>query len=152
MDPKSIKRILAPTDFSEPSAQAMATAIGFARAFGATIELLHVAVEATYTLPPPVDVATVPIDMARVMEQVGVSLSEQEAQVRAADVPTESTILIGRPDSEIVAHADKTHADLIVMGTHGRTRLSHVLLGSVAERVVQHAHCPVLIVPWQRPR
>jgi nucleotide-binding universal stress UspA family protein len=152
MDPKTMKRILAPTDFSEPSVEAMTTAIAFARSFGAIIEVLHVAIEATYTLPPPVDVATLPLDMARVMDQANASLAEEEARVRAGGVPCESTLLVGRPDSEIVAHADETHADLIVMGTHGHSRLSHVLLGSVAERVVQHARCPVLVVPWRRPR
>jgi len=150
MDPKSIKRILVPTDFSEPSTEAQATALSFARAFGATIDVVHVAVEATYALPPPVDVATVPLDMSRVLEQVGRSLSDEEARVRAAGIPCESNLLVGRPDTEIVAHAEKTHADLIVMGTHGRSGIGHALLGSVAERVVQHARCPVLIVP--RPR
>src|SRR5215831_11541104 len=150
MDPKSIKRILVPTDFSAPSAEAEATAISFARAFGATIDLVHVAVETTYALPPPVDVATVPLDMAKVMDQVGQTLSDEEARVRAAGIPCESTLLVGRPDTEIVAHAEKTHADLVVMGTHGRSGIGHALLGSVAERVVQHARSPVLIVP--RPR
>jgi nucleotide-binding universal stress UspA family protein len=150
MDPKSLKRILVPTDFSDPSREAQATAISFARAFGAMIDVVHVAAEATYTLPPPVDVATVPIDMGRVMAEVGRNLSDEEDRVRATGIPCESTLLIGRPDSEIVAHAEKTRADLIVMGTHGRSGIGHALLGSVAERVVQHARCPVLIVP--RPR
>jgi nucleotide-binding universal stress UspA family protein len=59
----------------------------------------------------------------------------------------ESAVLVGRPDNEIVARAAATGADLIVMGTHGRSGLAHALLGSIAERVVQHAPCPVLIVP-----
>lgn len=147
MDPKSIKRILVPTDFSDPSAEAQATAVAFARAFGATIDLVHVAVEATYALPPPVDVATVPIDMAKILEQVGNSLSDEEARVRTSGVACESTLLVGRPDTEIVAHAEKSHADLVVMGTHGRSGLGHALLGSVAERVVQHSRVPVLIIP-----
>jgi nucleotide-binding universal stress UspA family protein len=151
MDPKTIKRILVPTDFSEPSAEAQSTAISFARAFGAVIDVVHVAVEATYALPPPVDVATVPIDLSKVMAEVGRSLSEEEDRVRAAGIPCESTLLVGRPDTEIVAHAEKTHADLVVMGTHGRSGIGHALLGSVAERVVQHARCPVLIVPKPRP-
>jgi nucleotide-binding universal stress UspA family protein len=59
-------------------------------------------------------------------------------------------VLIGRPDAEIVAYADKSAADLIVMGTHGRSGIGHAILGSVAERVVQHAHRPVLIVPFRK--
>ena len=54
---------------------------------------------------------------------------------------------VGRPENEIVARANATHADLIVMGTHGRSGLAHALLGSVAERVVRHTSCPVLIIP-----
>jgi universal stress protein A len=152
MDPKNIKRILAPVDFSEPSADAVETAIAMGRAFGATVELVHVTADAAYPLPPPVDVAMAPVDMARVMEEVARSLTAEEERVRAAGVACESTTLIGRADSEIVRHADETGADIIVMGTHGRSGLSHVLLGSVAQRVVQHAHCPVLIVPWRQRR
>jgi universal stress protein A len=146
MDPKTIKRILVPTDFSEASADMLATAVAFARAFGATIDLVHVAADVTYPLPPPIDVVTVPLDIAKVMDDVAKSLAAEEERVRAAGVPCESTTLIGRADTEIVAHAQKTEADMIVMGTHGRSGLSHVLLGSVAERVVRHAHCPVLVV------
>jgi nucleotide-binding universal stress UspA family protein len=152
MDPKNIKRILAPVDFSEPSSAALETAIAFARAFGATIELVHVAADAAYPLPPPVDVAVPPLDMAKIMEEVERTLSAEQDRVGAAGVPCESTTLVGRPDTEIVSHADDTQADLIVMGTHGRSGLAHVLMGSVAERVAQHAHCPVLIVPWIQRR
>ena len=150
MDPRSIKRILVPTDFSEASTEAVATAIAFAKAFGAAIDLVHVAVEATYALPPPVDVATVPIDMTKVMDEVNRNLTAEQERVRATGAPCESTVLIGRPDAEIVAYADKTGADLIVMGTHGRSGIGHAILGSVAERVVQHAHRPVLIVPFKK--
>ena len=148
MDPRDIKKILAPTDFSEPSARAVDTAVAFARAFGATVELVHVAVEAAYVLPPPVDVAVLPIDMGKLLDETAKSLEREEARLRGAGVTATSTTLVGRPDAEIVDHAAKTGADIIVMGTHGRTGLGHVLLGSVAERVVKHARCPVLIVPW----
>ena len=70
--------------------------------------------------------------------------------MRAAGLRCETAMLVGRPDAEIVARATATGAELIVMGTHGRSGLAHALLGSVAERVVQHAPCPVLIVP-KRP-
>jgi len=148
VDPKHIKKILAATDFSEPSARAVEMAVGFARAFGATIELVHVAVEAAYVMPPPVDVAVLPIDMGKLLDEAAKSLEREEARVREAGVSVTSTTLVGRPDAEIVDHATKTGADVIVMGTHGRTGLGRVLLGSVAERVVKHARCPVLIVPW----
>jgi universal stress protein A len=148
MDPRSWKRILVPTDFSDPSTEALATAVAFAQLSGATLDLVHVAVEANFVLPPPVDLAPVPIDMSAVMARVGDSLGAEEARVRAAGISCESAVLMGgRPDTEIVARASATGAQLIVMGTHGRSGLAHALLGSIAERVVQHAPCPVLIVP-----
>jgi nucleotide-binding universal stress UspA family protein len=147
MDPRTWKRILVPTDFSDPSGEALAAAMAFAELAGATLDLVHVAVEAIYALPPPVDMASLPIDMTRLMERAAEGLAAEESRVRAAGIATDSATLIGRPDTEIVARAAATHADLIVMGTHGRSGLAHALLGSVAERVVQHAHCPVLIVP-----
>ena len=70
MDLRSVKRILVPTDFSDPSAEALATAMALAQGAGATVDLVHVAVEASFALPPPIDVATVPIDMSKVMERV----------------------------------------------------------------------------------
>jgi len=147
MDPRSWKRILVPTDFSDPSGEALSTAMAFAQLAGATLDLVHVAVEATYALPPPVDVVSVPIDMTKLMERAVEGLAAEEKRVRDAGIATDSATLVGRPDSEIVARAAETKADLIVMGTHGRSGLAHALLGSVAERVVQHAPCPVLIVP-----
>jgi universal stress protein A len=150
MDLRSVKRILVPTDFSDPSAEALATAITLAQQAGAVVDLVHVAVEASFALPPPVDVASVPVDMARVMERATEVLAFEEQRVRAAGLRCETAMLIGRPDSEIVARASATAAELIVMGTHGRSGLAHALLGSVAERVVQHSPCPVLIVPKRR--
>jgi nucleotide-binding universal stress UspA family protein len=85
--------------------------------------------------------------MGRVMDRVADGLAAEEARVRAAGVACDSATLIGRPEAEIVARATETGAQLIVMGTHGRSGLAHALLGSVAERVVQHSPCPVLIVP-----
>jgi universal stress protein A len=70
--------------------------------------------------------------------------------VREAGIPCETAMLIGSAVQEIVKRAKDTSADLIVMGTHGRSGLAHALLGSNAERVIQHAPCPVLIVP-RRP-
>jgi nucleotide-binding universal stress UspA family protein len=147
MDPRSWKRILVPTDFSDPSTEALATAIAFARLSEAKLDLVHVAVEANYVLPPPVDVAPVAIDMSHIMARITDSLAAEEARVREAGLACETAVLVGRPDTEIVERASATGAELIIMGTHGRSGLAHALLGSIAERVVQHAPCPVLIVP-----
>lgn len=150
MDLRNVKRILVPTDFSDPSTEAVGTAIALAQQAGAVVDLVHVAVETSFALPPPVDVASIPVDMAKLMERATQILSVEEDRVRAAGLRCETAMLVGRPDAEIVARANATGAELIVMGTHGRSGLAHALLGSVAERVVQHSHCPVLIVP-KRP-
>ncbi|HVY38785.1 MAG TPA: universal stress protein [Polyangia bacterium] len=150
MNLASLKRILVPTDFTDPSNEALETAIELARGSGATLDLVHVAVEAAYPLPPPIDVATLPLDMDRVLDRSDQGLAAEEKRVRAAGLNCETTTLVGRADTEIVNRARDTHADLIVMGTHGRSGLAHALFGSNVDRVVQHTPCPVLIVP-KRP-
>jgi len=147
VDLAHLKRILVPTDFTDPSHDALEAALAFARMFGASLDLVHVAVEAAYPLPPPVDVMTLPIDLTPVLDRAAAGLAAEEKRVREAGIPCESATLIGRADDEIVRRARDTHADLIVMGTHGRSGLAHALLGSNVDRVVQHAPCPVLIVP-----
>jgi nucleotide-binding universal stress UspA family protein len=145
MDPRTVKRILVPTDFADPSTDALATAIAFALGSGATLDLVHVSVERAFVLPPPVDLAILPMNQA--MTQAAEGLAEECARVRAAGVSCESATLVGLPDAEIVTRARETGADLIVMGTHGRSGIVHAVFGSVAEKVVQHGPCPVLIVP-----
>lgn len=147
VDLKTIARILVPTDFTDPSNEAIETAIALARGSGATLDLVHVAVEAAYPLPPPVDVATLPLDMGKVLDRSAEGLAAEEQRVRAAGIACETTTLIGRADKEIVERARTTRADLIVMGTHGRSGLAHALFGSNVDRVIQHTPCPVLIVP-----
>lgn len=147
MDLNTISRILVPTDFTDPSHDAIDAAISLARGSGATLDLVHVAVEAAYPLPPPVDVATLPLDMGKVLDRSAEGLAAEEKRVRAAGIACETATLIGRADQEIVKRARDTRAGLIVMGTHGRSGLAHALFGSNVDRVVQHTPCPVLIVP-----
>jgi nucleotide-binding universal stress UspA family protein len=147
MDPKRIKRIVVATDFSDLSQEAIQTAVALARDWGATLDLVHVASELSYAIPPPMDVMSLPLDMAAVLRDASKHMSDVEDRVRQQGVTCESAVLVGRADTEIVDHANQTHADLIVLGTHGRHGLPHALLGSVAEKVVQHAHCPVLTIP-----
>jgi nucleotide-binding universal stress UspA family protein len=151
MDPRAVKKILVPTDFSDASGEAVNTAIAFARAFAARILLVHVFVEPTYVLPPPVEMATFPFDMTEIMTKVQASLEAELQRVEQAGIPVEGETISGRAAPEIVEYAKKTGADLIVMGTHGRSGFQHALLGSVAERVVHHSPCPVLVVPSPRP-
>ena len=147
MNPASIKRIVVATDFSELSAEAIDTAVAFAHQSGAVLDLVHVATEASYAVPPPMDMLRLPIDLPSVVNEASSRLATEEDRVRARGVACEGNVLVGRAENEIVDHAEKTHSDLIILGTHGRSGFGHVLLGSVAEKVVQHAHCPVLTVP-----
>ena len=147
MDLRTVKRILVPTDFSDPSAEALASAIALGKTTGATLDLVHVAFDTVYAVPPPIDVAVVPVDLGKILERIQSTLDAAIAEVRAAGLTCDSATPMGRPETEIVARANATHADLIVMGTHGRSGFAHALLGSVAERVVRHSPCPVLILP-----
>jgi nucleotide-binding universal stress UspA family protein len=147
MNPKSIKRIVVATDFSDLAAEAIETAVAFAQESGGMVDLVHVTAEAAYPIPPPMDMLRVPVDLPSAVSEASSRLANEEDRLRARGVVCESNVLVGRADAQIVDHAEKTGSDLIILATHGRTGLGHVLLGSVAEKVVQHAHCPVLTVP-----
>ena len=147
MNPRSIKRIVVATDFSDLAAEAIETAVAFAKESGAMVDLVHVAAEAAYPIPPPMDMIRMPVDLPSAVSEASARLATEEDRVRARGVVCEGNVLVGRADAEIVGHAAKTHSDLIILGTHGRSGLPHAFLGSVAEKVVQHAHCPVLTVP-----
>jgi nucleotide-binding universal stress UspA family protein len=143
----SLKTVLVPTDFSPTSEQALRYAKALADAFGATLHIIHV-IEEPYGQPWAV-------------EAYGFSLAAlqdewvKEAQKRIATILTseeqqryraETSTVLGHPVSEILSYARDRQVDLIVMGTHGRGPLGHVVMGSVAERVVRRAPCPVLTV------
>ncbi len=141
------KTLLVPTDFSKGSDQAIATAIRFAKLMEASLQLVHVNVMAAYVLPPPVELVSFIPYNAEVLAYIEQRLAQQAESIRTEGVRVETATLAGNPHEEIIKRAESCGAELIVMGTHGRTGLSHALLGSVAERVVQKAGCPVLVVP-----
>jgi universal stress protein A len=146
---KVIKRILAPVDFSPCSAAALEFASGLAEAFGATIDVLHV-----WELPKmvmPELLVLVPggsqaslAQFAR--DQVGKHLDELTASFKGT-APIQQRIEAGDPAQTIVRLAEGDRYDLIVMGTHGRQGISHLLVGSVAEKVLRMSTVPVVIVP-----
>jgi universal stress protein A len=147
----TITRILVPTDFSTASDAALGFAKTVAGMFNASLHLLHVFedpvvtvgfTEAYAPLPPATRIALV--DDAG--KQLAARLSEEE---RARyDATTE--VVSGASAMAIVEYAQDRGIDLIVMGTHGRTGMAHLLIGSVAERVVRLAPCPVLTVHADR--
>jgi nucleotide-binding universal stress UspA family protein len=147
----NLKVILVPTDFSPVSAMAVKAAIRLAQLFGASIELFHVNVDPSLVLPPPADALSFPGLFERVLTDTAEKIERVAAEVRDAGVTCTSASNVGRSYAAIVEQARRSGAGLIVMGSHGRHGLSHALLGSVAEKVVEHAPCPVLIVPASPP-
>jgi nucleotide-binding universal stress UspA family protein len=142
-----LTKVLVPTDFSEASAKAVTYGEELARRFGASLHVLH-AVEPplaqgwdVYGFP-----ALLPERRAQVMAEVQRRLEEAVPPLARDRQPTELVTCVGTPHSEIVRFAKERGIDLIVMGTHGRGGVAHLLMGSVAERVVRTAPCPVLTV------
>jgi nucleotide-binding universal stress UspA family protein len=160
----SFTKILVPVDFSACSLAAMHYAASIGERFFSELFLLHVIAREveTYTIHQQVGHSRVPLigpfaetlDIpATVEETVSVDLHERAKAALQAFLPEQYSgmpctlhIAVGKPFEQIVDFATIHHVDLIVMGTHGRTGLVHTLMGSVAERVVRLAPCPVLTV------
>jgi nucleotide-binding universal stress UspA family protein len=138
------KHILVPLDGSEPSTAVLAEALKFAKASGATLRLVHVCEPLSYV------VAEGPIDLAAAVRREGERLlDEAREKARSAGVPAEAA-LIDAGDQRVAAAiadaASRSGADLIMMGTHGRRGVEHLMVGSVAEGVIRRATVPVLLV------
>jgi len=146
----AIKTILLPTDGSECSAKAMAYALSFAKQYGGRVVALHV-IDQRWEEHTRVVFAEVGQDLTQKIrngyeEEAQRILREVTDAASKVGVPVESKVLTGFPPEEIVRVAQQLPADIIIMGTHGRAGMSHLLLGSVAEKVVRRAPCPVLTV------
>lgn len=143
----TIKKLLFATDFSEASDAALQYAILMAKAFGASLHVLHVLEDlAAHAWTTEVYVAALP----GVHEEMERQARERLDQLLTPEQQREcSAVLVlrsGSPFVEVVRYARDEEMDLIVLGTHGRGAIAHMLLGSVAERVVRKAHCPVVTV------
>jgi nucleotide-binding universal stress UspA family protein len=140
-----IRRILVPLDFSEHAAPVLEWALHLAGEHDATLLLLH-----AYHLPvefQQLEGAYLPQDFwNNVKEEAQQNLEEFAKQVREQGVAVEILVREGYPATVIEEEAVRQEADLIVIGTRGLSGLKHMLLGSIAERVVQKAPCPVLTV------
>lgn len=135
-------RILVPIDFSESAYRAAQLATRLAKPAGRGITLLHVIeVPSSYSGALSEDALLEQIDR-RASEHVEKTAARLRAEVT---LPVSTTIRIGHPGAQILTVLDEDPYDLVVMGCHGRTGIRRVLLGSVAEKVVRHAHCPVLV-------
>ncbi|SDZ77255.1 Nucleotide-binding universal stress protein, UspA family [Haloplanus vescus] len=135
--------ILVPTDGSEGSVAAAAHAVNLAATHGATVHALYV-----------VDVRMSPVDSDMDHDEAVALVEESDVDPTAAvldraeraGVPAVEAVRLGVPDECIRAYAEEVDADLVVMGTHGRTGVEHAILGSVTERVVRTLDVPVLTV------
>ncbi len=150
----SIRQILVPVDFSEPSRVAFDYAADLARVLGASLDVLHV-------WEPPSFIPTVNVmgatgtnlsllelieqNAERALKELVSAAAERGISVRASRAEA------GTPAHTITEAAKNGHYDLVVIGTRGRTGLSRAFIGSVAERVVRHAPCPVLSVRTPEP-
>ncbi len=140
------RRILFPTDFSEPAEYAWPYALTFAEEFGAEVHLVHV------VSPPPrlTEAYAVNFNPEKMVhsltEEANASMDQQIEKAKARGLIFHREVRVGVDYREIIDYAAKHDIDLIVMATHGRTGLAHVLLGSVAEKVVRKAPCPVLTI------
>jgi len=140
-----IRRILCPVDFSDTSSHAFDYAIELASRFGAELHLVHAYQLPAYALPDGAFVAT-PEFAARVADESQQQLNKLVESHASSNLKFETHLVEGVAHAEIVRVAKEMAADLIVMGTHGRSGITHFLLGSVAERVVRSSMCPVLTV------
>ena len=143
-----ISRILVPTDFSATSDLALDYAREIAQRFGASLHLLHV-LEDPFVHGPFASEALIDetADVRRTILEDARARLARRVQRREGEVAAASAqIVSGHSAETIVKHARQLGADLIVMGTHGRTGLAHLLIGSVAERVFRTAPCPVMTV------
>ena len=147
MNLDNLNLILVPTDFSEPSANALRVAVQLAQKLRTSIEVFHVDIDPTVVLPPPGDVLAVPMVFERIQAQAEARLQSAADEVRRAGVVCTTASELGRTHTTIIEQARRVGAGLIVMGSHARHGLGHALLGSVAEKVIRHAPCPVLVVP-----
>lgn len=152
----ALNQILCPVDFSEFSRRALDHALGVARCYGSSVIALHVAPPTPVIVPvpycfgaeaaPPVTLPSV--DRARTAAEL-----QAFAATEHAGTATAATLLTEAPQAyrEILVQAERLHADLIVLGTHGHSGFGRLLLGSTTEKVLRKARCPVMTVPPHAP-
>lgn len=143
-----VKTILVPTDFSETAQAALEAATSLAKQFGAKIIIVHayhaeipmvVTMDAPYALPPGF-YEELSAEAQRRVDKLADEITSRDG------VKAEGIAMATPAATAIIERAESMNADLIVMGTHGHTGVKHLLLGSIAERVVRTAPCPVMTV------
>jgi nucleotide-binding universal stress UspA family protein len=150
----TIRRILIAVENSAYSERACEYGFLLAAKVGAEVALLH-----AYDIPPPIVPATDPLmsepqalvpEIMHIQEETGKQLLDRMSEKFGKEFNVYTFNRLGDPEEEILATATEWHADMILVGTHGRTGLDHFLSGSVAESVVRKSKCPVLIIPKEK--
>ncbi|OHB39259.1 MAG: hypothetical protein A3C38_06425 [Planctomycetes bacterium RIFCSPHIGHO2_02_FULL_50_42] len=142
----NIKKILCPVDYSVCSSEAMKYAAHIAAEDDAKVYLMHVIDIRSFGHESPLD-TEIPKPSPETLERIRKELAEDLVHEKDGKrVAVEAIVVVGKPIEEILKVAKEKKIDLIVMGTHGRTGIPHVVIGSVAENVVRKASCPVLTV------
>ncbi len=143
---KNFEKILVPIDFSEHSKTALAHAKSIAESYNASLQLLHVIEEPVH---PALSIAgkssifdIVPDLKADCRKRIEKMIRETKGH----DIKSEIFIIVGKASTDIIRFADENNTDLIVIATHGLTGIEHLLMGSVAEKVVRMSSCPVFTV------
>ncbi|MBU0741362.1 universal stress protein [bacterium] len=145
------RRILCPTDFSEPSRKAIELARSLAVQFGAELRIMH-CVEPVTIHGPTIDMGapSSAFDVAGyqdlILKQAEESLRALGAELSSRELEVSIHLARGKPGEEIAAHAEDFGADLVIIATHGESGWRRFLFGSVAEKVMRTARCPVLTV------
>lgn len=142
-----LKRILFPTDFSEASKPAQEYACAFAEQFKADLHVLHVLTDVALMMPEPGSAFGLPQNyLMEQKQEVEKALDNLLPASWTAGRGVHRATRMGNPYAEIAKYAQEHNIDLLILGTHGRGAVLHLLLGSVAEKVVRTAPCPVLTV------
>src|SRR3989338_7905930 len=136
-------KILFPTDFSESAENASRYALSLAKKYGSKVYVIHVIEPFTYTTEFGLDFSAQLKEMEASARRL---LDDVAASIKKTNLDVESALITGEPFVEIIKYARKEQVDLIVMATHGRSGIEHMLMGSVAEKVVRKSPCPVLTI------
>ncbi|MBR9987801.1 MAG: universal stress protein [Desulfosarcina sp.] len=151
---KNLKKIICPVDFSEPSDAALISAVEMAEHYSASIILVHVITELNPTPSPSYTLThhlmdQIPQIMGQMTENAHKAMQDLIKNHVEKRIPTDHRVVIGDPAESIVQLAEDEQADLIVMATHGRSGIKGLFFGSVAEKVVRSAACPVLTMRYR---
>jgi len=147
---QNVKKILAPIDFSEHSMNAMRSAMELAKDVGAEVHLMHVIAPHHHFIPLPL-ATSAEESRELVREAAMIEQAEQElARIKKDDFGDSKNVstfaVVGHPVQKLVDYAKEQSIDLIVMATHGRSGIEHVLLGGTTEKIVRSSPCSVLVI------